>query len=98
MIPAALAIDSAAKAREKSPADSRAVRFEKDVAPIFASCAPCHFPGGVMYAKLPFDRAETIRSLGAKLFTRIKDEKEQATLRLFLEQKVERPKAAPRER
>jgi hypothetical protein len=61
------------------------VTFEKHVAPIVAKCQPCHFPGGVMYAKLPFDRAETIRTLGAKLFTRIKDEKDQAIVRRFLE-------------
>ena len=39
-----------------------------------------------MYEKLPFDRPETIRALGTKLFTRIKDEKDQATIRAFLEQ------------
>lgn len=39
-----------------------------------------------MYERLPFDRAETIRVLGTKLFTRIKDEREQALIRTFLEQ------------
>ncbi len=39
-----------------------------------------------MYDKLPFDRAETIRTLGTALFTRIKDEREQATIRAFLAQ------------
>ena len=66
------------------------ITFEKHVAPIVAKCRPCHFPGGLLYAKLPFDRAETIRSLGTKLFTRIKDEKEQAILRRFLEPKAEK--------
>jgi hypothetical protein len=55
--------------------------------PIFQSrCQPCHFQGGKVYDKLPFDKAETIMKLGTKLFTRIKDEKEQQKIREFLEQ------------
>jgi hypothetical protein len=51
-----------------------------------ARCQPCHFSGGKQYARLPFDRPETIKSLGTKLFTRIKDEKEQRLIREFLAQ------------
>lgn len=59
--------------------------FEKDVRPILEKqCRPCHFEGGVMYEKLPFDRAETVRQLGEQLFTRIRDPQEQATIRAFL--------------
>lgn len=59
--------------------------FDRDVKPILAKqCRPCHFTGGVMYEKLPFDRAETIRHLGEKLFTRIKAPEDQATIRSFL--------------
>jgi hypothetical protein len=39
-----------------------------------------------MYQRLPFDRQETINSLGTKLFTRIKDEKERSLIREFLAQ------------
>jgi len=39
-----------------------------------------------MYARLPFDRPETIKSLGTKLFTRIKGEKEQQLIKEFLAQ------------
>jgi hypothetical protein len=42
-----------------------------------------------MYEKLPFDQPETIRALGEKLFTRIKDEQEQALLRSFLAQEAQ---------
>ena len=42
-----------------------------------------------MYARLPFDRPETITKLGTKLFTRIKDEKEQQLIRDFLTQQAE---------
>jgi hypothetical protein len=38
-----------------------------------------------MYERLPFDRPETIRKLGsARLFTRLKDEKDRAVVRVFL--------------
>lgn len=63
------------------------VDFDSQVKPILQTrCTPCHFPGGVMHAKLPFDQARTIHDLGEKLFTRIKDEQEQAVLRTFLAQ------------
>lgn len=63
------------------------VDFDSQVKPILQTrCTPCHFPGGVMHARLPFDQAQTIRHLGEKLFTRIRDEQEQALLRSFLAQ------------
>jgi hypothetical protein len=63
------------------------VDFARDVQPILLSrCMPCHFAGGKMYERLPFNRAATIRELGPKLFTRIKDEKEQDVIRRFLAQ------------
>jgi len=59
--------------------------FETEIKPIFQSrCMPCHFQGGKVYDKLPFDKSETITRLGTKLFTRIKDEKEQRLIRQFL--------------
>jgi hypothetical protein len=62
-----------------------AADFTRDVRPILEKhCEPCHFPGGKMYERLPFDRAETIHTLGTKLFTRIKAEDEQAVIRRFL--------------
>jgi hypothetical protein len=61
--------------------------FETEIKPIFqARCQPCHFQGGQVYDKMPFDKPETIKRLGTKLFTRIKDEKEQRLIREFLEQ------------
>ena len=61
--------------------------FEKEIKPIFQSrCQPCHFQGGKVYDKLPFDKPDTVTRLGTKLFTRIKDEKEQRLIREFLAQ------------
>jgi hypothetical protein len=63
------------------------VDFNTQVRPILESrCTPCHFAGGKMYERLPFDRPETIKQLGTKLFTRIKDENEQRLIREFLSQ------------
>jgi hypothetical protein len=73
-----------AAANEPSAAAASA-DFARDVRPILEkSCQPCHFPGGKMYERLPFDRPETIRTLGTRLFTRIKAEDEQAVIRRFL--------------
>lgn len=61
--------------------------FDAEIKPIFhARCQPCHFQGGKVYAEMPFDKPETIKRLGTKLFTRIKDEKEQRLIREFLDQ------------
>ena len=39
-----------------------------------------------MYDRLPFDREETIRTLGKALFTRLRDPVDQELMRTFLEQ------------
>jgi hypothetical protein len=68
-------------------ASAESVSFESDIQPILQSrCSPCHFEGGVMYARLPFDSPATIRQLGERLFTRIKKEEEQTRIRAFLAQ------------
>jgi hypothetical protein len=44
-------------------AEPRADLFAASVRPILeARCSPCHFSGGKMYERLPFDRAETLAS------------------------------------
>jgi hypothetical protein len=89
--PAAVApVPAPPVARPSAPvvqAASTSVDFVRDVRPILESrCKPCHFEGGRMYERRPFDRPETIRDLGERLFTRIKDEPSQAIIRRFLEQ------------
>jgi len=66
---AALAGRGAGAAQTEKP-----VTFTRDIAPILASkCRPCHFEGGKVFAKLPFDRYDTVRTLGERLNTRLKD-------------------------
>lgn len=72
------------------------VDFDTQVRPLLQSrCTPCHFEGGTMYQRLPFDKPETIKTLGTKLFTRIKDEKEQRLIRDFLTQQAEQTHDRP---
>lgn len=69
-----------AVAAPASPAEAQSepVSFASQVRPMLeARCTPCHFPGGVMYERLPFDREATIRRLGTRLFTRIQEPKDQ---------------------
>jgi len=76
--PAKVSAASAPKAR---------VDFESQLKPIFQSkCMPCHFSGGKVYDRMPFDKPETIRKLGTKLFTRIKDEHDRQLIEDFLAQ------------
>ena len=61
------------------------VDFDTQVKPIFKSkCMPCHFSGGQMYDSLPFDKPETIRKLGVKVFTRIKEDDDRKLIEAFL--------------
>lgn len=70
-------------------ASSDRIDFTAQIQPILENrCQPCHFPGGQLYDRLPFDRAETIALLGEKLFTRIKAENEQRLIREFLSQQA----------
>lgn len=63
------------------------VDFETQLKPIFKSkCMPCHFSGGKVYDQLPFDKPETIRKLGTRLFTRIKEENDRRLIEDFLTQ------------
>ena len=63
------------------------VDFDTQLKPIFQSkCMPCHFSGGQMYDRLPFDKPATIRKLGTRLFTRIKEEHDRKLIEDFLTQ------------
>lgn len=70
-----------------SSATKAGVDFDTQLKPIFKSkCMPCHFEGGQMYDRLPFDNPATIRKLGTRLFTRIKEENDRRLISDFLSQ------------
>ena len=61
--------------------------FITDIQPILVShCSPCHFPGGKMFERLPFNKAETVLLLNERLLKRIKDSKENALIKDFISQ------------
>jgi hypothetical protein len=79
-------VASAATVSTSSVAKAR-VDFDTQLKPIFQSkCMPCHFSGGKMYDSLPFDKPATIRKLGTRLFTRIKEENDRRLIEDFLTQ------------
>ena len=76
--PATPAASSTPKAR---------VDFDTQLKPMLQSkCMPCHFSGGQMYDRLPFDKPATIRKLGTRLFTRIHEEHDRKLIEDFLAQ------------
>ena len=80
---------STRKAETVAPASASTAKaridFDTQLKPIFKSkCMPCHFSGGQMYDRLPFDKPETIRKLGTRLFTRIKEENDRRLIEDFL--------------
>lgn len=79
--------NSFAKPATASATAPAKVDFPTQIRPLLeAKCHPCHFNGGKVYQRMPFDRPETIKTLGTKLFTRIKDENERRLIRDFLAQ------------
>ena len=74
------------------------IDFEKEIKPIFIkNCSPCHFTGGKMYEKLPFDKDTTIINHSAAILKRIKNKEENALLTKFIgENKNGLPESKPR--
>ena len=73
---------------DKNPsviADS--IQFKSTIQPILQkNCSPCHFPGGKMYEKMPFDKGETIIGHEEGALKRFNDKKaDQALIRQFIE-------------
>jgi hypothetical protein len=71
----------------KSATAKARIDFDTQIKPMLESkCMPCHFNGGQMYDKLPFDKPATIEKLGTKLFTRIKEDDKRRLIEDFLTQ------------
>lgn len=73
------------------------IDFEKQIKPIFVkNCSPCHFPGGKMYERLPFDKDTTILNHHEVILKRIKNEEENSVLKNFvLQNKNGLPESKP---
>ena len=69
------------------------VDFKTQVQPILQkNCSPCHFTGGKLYQKLPFDKGETIIHHEVGIFKRIKKEEEIALIKEFIRQNSDQNK------
>lgn len=61
------------------------IDFEKQILPVMVkNCSPCHFTGGKMYERLPFDKDTTIINHGERILKRIKNDEENTILKAFL--------------
>ena len=85
--PARMVVLGSPASAAAAPASKARVDFDTQVKPILQSkCMPCHFSGGQMYDRLPFDKPATIKRLGVRLFTRIKEENDRRLIEDFLTQ------------
>ena len=69
------------------PAINDTIDFKTQVLPILQKkCSPCHFTGGKMYERMPFDNDQTIVSHEAGVLKRFRDEQESALIKQFIQQ------------
>ena len=62
------------------------IHFTRQIQPILVkNCSPCHFTGGKMYERMPFDKDTTIINHEAGVLKRIKGE-ENLLIKAFIEQ------------
>jgi hypothetical protein len=81
------ATETSAPAPATGPGRPAPVDFAAQVLPLLQQkCSPCHFQGGRMYDRLPFDQEGTIRVLGTQMFSRLRDPLDQELIRTYLEQ------------
>lgn len=77
---------SLAAAPPQSADKPKAVTFAAEIAPLLAGkCQPCHFKGGKVFDKLPFDQYKTVVKIASRLNTRLKGADAQLVAR-WLEQ------------
>lgn len=79
--------DSSSPATKNKSADliKDTINFSGQVQPIMVrNCSPCHFPGGKMYERMPFDQDTTILNHEAGILKRIKKEEENLVVKTFI--------------
>ena len=61
------------------------INFKTQIRPILVKrCSPCHFAGGKMYERLPFDTASSIFLKKEIILNRIKDDSEKKLIQEFI--------------
>ncbi len=73
-------------AKKDEPAYAgKKIDFEKDVLPVLINnCSPCHFTGGKMYEKLPFDKAATLIDNSDKIMKRVGNDEKKSVIKEFI--------------
>ena len=70
---AALAVALWSGVPETHASQSKPVTFTGDIAPLLnEKCQPCHFKGGKVFDRLPFDQYKTVARVASRLNTRLK--------------------------
>lgn len=70
---------------------TKLINFNLDIKPILQSrCSPCHFIGGKMYQRMPFDKPETILSHQPGVLRRIKAEPDAQKIKDFFAQNAKK--------
>lgn len=78
---------AAPAATVSAPKDS--VSFISQIQPILQkNCSPCHFTGGKMYERMPFDAAQTLLAHKDGILKRFKQEEENGLLKKYIEQRT----------
>jgi len=71
---------------QKTIALEDTIHFTRQIQPILVkNCSPCHFTGGKMYERMPFDKDSTIINHETGILKRIKGE-ENLLIKTFIEQ------------
>jgi uncharacterized membrane protein len=66
---------------------SDTISFAAQIQPILQTrCNPCHFPGGKMYEKMPFDQAKTILDHPEGILKRINEGEDGRLMKAFIEE------------
>ena len=74
------------KSTQKTIALEDTIHFTSQIQPILVkNCSPCHFTGGKMYERMPFDKDTTIINHETGILKRIKGE-ENLLIKTFIKQ------------
>src|SRR6187549_3693288 len=74
------------KSTQKTIALEDTIYFTSQIQPILVkNCSPCHFTGGKMYERMPFDKDTTMINHQAGILKRVKGE-ENTLMRSFIQE------------